>query len=56
MVAIGVARLLGERTEVYATYAKTDNDVNAKYSNGTIGPLGKGGDPTTLAFGIVHMF
>lgn len=56
MVALGVTRLLGEKTEVYATYAKTDNDVNAAYSNGTIGPLGEGGDPATLALGIVHNF
>lgn len=56
MMAFGVARLLGARTEIYATYAKTENEINATYSNGTIGPLGDGGDPTTLSFGIVHMF
>lgn len=56
MIAAAVAREIGAGTEVYAVYAKTDNDENAAYSNGTIGPLGDGGDPQTLGIGIVHMF
>ena len=56
MVAVALAREIGASTEVYATYAKTNNKQFASYSNGTAGPLGKGGDPQTLAMGIVHKF
>lgn len=56
MIAVALAREIGAKTEAYVTYAKTDNEQNAAYSNGTIGPLGEGGDPTTLGLGVVHMF
>lgn len=55
-VAAAIAREIGVGTEVYAVYSKSVNDERATYSNGTIGPLSQGGDPQTVAIGIVHRF
>jgi len=53
---LGYVRELGTATEAYIIYSQTQNDEEAAYSNGTVGPLGHGGDPSTLAFGLVHSF
>lgn len=56
MLALSYVRELGTGTESYVTYAATRNDKEANYSNGTVGPLGHDGDPSTVAVGLVHMF
>lgn len=56
MLAIAYARELGTGTEAHVIYASTRNDKEASYSNGIVGPLGHGGDPSTVAVGLVHKF
>ena len=46
-----------KRTQVYAGYVKIDNDSNASYTfNINSYPIGVGGKPGGLVFGMIHLF
>lgn len=59
--ALGVGHNLSKRTEVYALYATTQNDINAGYplGSGTTGvtaPAAAGQDVSSFSVGINHSF
>jgi predicted porin len=56
MIALSLAHDLGRSAEAYVSYVTTLNDDEADYSNGSVGPIGHGGDPATLATGLVFKF
>lgn len=58
----GVGHRLSGRTELYALYARTDNERNARYgigtggSSGAVGAAAIGQDPSTFSIGVNHRF
>ena len=62
-VSIGYNHKMSARTNVYATYTKLNNDVNAQYSlngegaaTGNVFAPGKGASPSAFSLGMMHTF
>jgi predicted porin len=55
-VAAGGTFALGQRTQAYLVYVGVNNERQGTYGTFKISPVANGGDPSTIALGLVHSF